>query len=206
MALMGSWKRTTDAAAEPVTTAEAKTQVVVDHSNDDTYIDTLVKSARMWCEHYTRRAFIDQTWVLSLDQFPSGSSVGEPNSDILLPVNPISSITTFAYTDTAGAGQTLAVTTGYQLDDQAEPGRLTVPVAGSWPATQAGKVNAVQITYVAGYGSSASDVPEPIKHAIKLLTGHWYENREAVMDGSMGDEVAFAVHALLDPFRMIEVH
>ena len=40
-------------------------------------------------------------------------------------------------------------------------------------------MNAVTITFVAGYGA-ADQVPDEAKHAIKLILGHLYENREDV--------------------------
>ena len=204
MPYQGSWARTVDAATEPITTAEAKTQLVVDHSDDDTFIDTLIVAARKYCERFTRRALITQTWVLSRDEFPSGATIGEGNTDIYFPVNPVLGITTLAYTDTAGDAQTLSAGTGYQLDTNREPGRVTVPVSGSWPAVQTGKVNAVQITFTAGYGA-ASAVPEDIKHAIKLLVAHWYENREAVAVGVASKEIEFAVKAILMPYIVVEI-
>jgi uncharacterized phiE125 gp8 family phage protein len=139
-----------------------------------------------------------------MDGFPSGSTIGEANTDIQFPVSPVIGITTFAYTDTAGDPQTLSAGTGYQLDTNRDPGRVTVPVSGSWPAVQTGKVNAVQITFTAGYGA-ASDVPDDIKHAIKLLVGHWYENREAALTGAVSKEMDFAVKALLAQHKMVEI-
>jgi hypothetical protein len=58
----------------------------------------------------------------------------------------------------------------------------------------------VQITYLAGYGGAAN-VPAPAKHAIKMLVGHWYANRESVLIGSISKELEFAVTALLSPLR-----
>ena len=45
-------------------------------------------------------------------------------------------------------------------------------------------------------------MPAPIMHAIKLLVGHWYQNREAVSVGVAVAELPRAVKALLDPFRV----
>jgi len=52
------------------------------------------------------------------------------------------------------------------------------------------------VTFTAGYGALAADVPERIRTAIKLLAGHLYEHREAT-DIKEIQEVAFAVKALL---------
>lgn len=47
----------------------------------------------------------------------------------------------------------------------------------SWPTTQ-NRHDAIKIEYEIGYGDAASDVPDTIRHAMMLLIGHWYDNRE----------------------------
>jgi uncharacterized phiE125 gp8 family phage protein len=46
-----------------------------------------------------------------------------------------------------------------------------------WPDIRHGKINAVQVTYVAGYGSAITDVPETIRQAIALEVADMYVNR-----------------------------
>lgn len=41
-------------------------------------------------------------------------------------------------------------------------------------------------------------VPEPIRQAMKLLIGHWYESREAIVTGTISTALQFAVDALMD--------
>ena len=61
--------RTADAAVEPVTLADMKAYLRIPASDttQDTYITALIKAARKWAEEYTRRAFVEQTWVLWFD-------------------------------------------------------------------------------------------------------------------------------------------
>jgi uncharacterized phiE125 gp8 family phage protein len=61
---------------------------------------------------------------------------------------------------------------------------------------------AQQKLVVAGYGGSHT-VPEPIKQAILLLVGAWFENREAVLTGTIVATLPFAVDALLAPYRVV---
>jgi hypothetical protein len=65
----------------------------------------------------------------------------------------------------------------------AGPARLTPIYGGSWPQTQ-DVINAFTVRFTAGYGTTAASVPYDVKAAIKLLIGHLYENREAVIVGS----------------------
>jgi uncharacterized phiE125 gp8 family phage protein len=54
----------------------------------------------------------------------------------------------------------------------------------------------IQVTYVAGYGAAAS-VPQKYKQAMLLLIGHWYENRETVIVGTISGPIALAVDSLI---------
>src|SRR5690606_7732666 len=66
---------------------------------------------------------------------------------------------------------------------------------------------AVAITCKAGYANDdgppvRSTVPDPLKVAILLLVGHWYQHREAVSAAGMAP-LPFAVEALIAPYRRI---
>lgn len=185
--------RVTDAATEPVTTAEAKAHVRVDHSTDDTMIGTLITAARQWCEQHTRRSFITQTWRIKLDDFPDCD-------DIMLPRPPLLAVSSLAYIDGQGASQTWS-SSNYVVSTDREPGRLSLAPQGEWPTAQDDRRDAVTITYTAGYGAAAA-VPVPIKQAILLLLGHLYEHREAVTEGQAMTAVPMAVEALLSPYRV----
>lgn len=168
------------------------------NTTTDPIVNSLIKTARMSAEDFTRRALITQTWDLKLDAFPSGA--------IVLPLPPLISVTSVTYTDTAGASQTLTVTTEYLVDapagPQAERGRVYLPYSVEWPSTR-GIENAVVVRFVAGYGA-ASAVPEKIKSAMKLIIGHLYENRENVViteRGSIVQEMPQGAEALMWPYR-----
>ena len=165
-------------ASEPITTAEAKTHLRVDTSDDDTYIDTLITAARRYCEGVQNRAYINQTWVLSLDEWPSKSYMELPRA-------PLSSVTSIAYLDTAGASSTWD-SANYIAQTAREPGRIYLADGISWPIASLYPAGGVRITYVAGYGATESSVPAQVKHMIKLLVGHWYEAREPIIQGGSG--------------------
>ena len=67
-------------------------------------------------------------------------------------------------------------TTVYDLDDKQKPGRVTLKHNQTWPAT-AKIENAVTVTYKAGYGTTAADVPQAIKQAMLLMLTNWFEKR-----------------------------
>lgn len=179
--------RTTDATVEPLTATEARAHIrASDPSEDATVIEPLIKAARMYVENTINRALISQTWKLYLTQFPQV---------IELRRCPVISVTGITYVDSAGATQTLA-TSVYEVHTADEPGIVCLKYNQSWPDIRGDK-NGIVVTFTAGYGTAASSVPETIKHAMKLLVGHWYSNREAVITGTITKDIEFAVDALL---------
>lgn len=183
---------TSAAATEPLTTAQAKTHLRVDTSDEDTYIDTLIAAARAHVENWIGRRLVTQTWDLKRDEFPVGSR------EIAIPYGPVQSITSIYYINTGGTS-TLLAAADYVLDTASLVARVYPAYSLIWPATRDQRL-AVTIKYVAGYGTAAS-VPANILHAMKLLIGHWYENREHVTVGVVGTELPQAVQALLSAER-----
>lgn len=168
----------TPPAEEPVSRTEQKVYSKVDHTAEDTLIDTMITAAREHLERLTDRSFITQTWRYTLPAFPAGDL-------IRLPRPRLQSITSVQYVDVNGVTQTAAASV-YQLDLTVEPGLLTVARGQSWPSTQDETYNAVSVTYVAGYGLTAS-VPAALKHAIKILAGYWFERPELAGKGDWPD-------------------
>jgi len=184
--------RTSDAAVEPITVDEARLFARQDDTTDDDQIRTLIVAAREWVENYTARALITQTWTQKIDwRFPPM---------IILPFAPLQSVTSIAYTDTAGSAQTLA-SSQYTVDTQRKPGRVFEAYSVSWPSTRYIR-QAITVTYVAGYGASGASVPEPIKLAIKQLVLHWYDQRAPVIVGTISKEIELAVKSLLSPYKV----
>ena len=171
---------------EPVTLDQQKLHSRISTDADDSLIEGLIKAARQYVETAQRRQIITATWRLSLDQFPCW--------DLYLPVPRLQSVVSITYVDTNGNEQTLDPSQ-YVTDTFREPGRLT-PIFGLiWPPAR-WQANSVNVTFKSGYGDLPSNVPESTRQAIKLLAGHWYENREAVAAGTL-TSVPLAVDSLL---------
>ena len=183
---------TTGPATEPLTLAEAKAHLRVTASNDEALITSLIIVARQYVEAILWRKLITQTLTLERDRFPTGADV------LLLPGGDVASVTSIGYTDTNGDAQTI---TTQQENLTAVPAELSPAFEESWQTTRRQQA-AVSIVYAAGYGS-ASDVPEPIRHAMRLLIGDYYENRTnqpVVPIGSVA--LRTAVDNLLSPYRI----
>ena len=51
-----------------------------------------------------------------------------------------------------------------------------------------------------GYGDATTDVPETIRHAMMLMVGHWYDNREQTGFDELSN-IPFGYEALLNMHR-----
>lgn len=195
------YKLKTAPAAEPVSRTEAKLHLKLDSdTTDDTLIDALITAAREAAENYTGRAFINQTWELTLDEWPEeGDSVG---ASIELIPSPLSSITSITYKDQDGVTQTASSSTLYEADTYSTPGRACLKYGQIWPSIREIQ-NSITVTFVSGYGASSSSVPAAIRAAILMIIGHLYEHRESVNIGNIVTEVPQGAMFLLDPYRVI---
>ena len=184
---------TTAATEHPVTLTEAKAHLRVEHDSENAYIFTLIAAATDEAERWTRRQFVTATWDEYLDAFPDTILVKHP---------PLQSVTEIKYVDTEGVPQTLADTL-YTVDAHSFKGRIVPAFGLSWPSVRS-VVNAVQLTYKAGYGDDAADVPAAIREAILLRVGGFYLNHEDVVIGTIATELPLASRCLLRPFRVVE--
>ena len=195
-----------------VATSEQKSFMRVDFSDDDTLIAELIKSAQNLVEAYMNRAITTQTLSLFLDRLPFYSDIKlqegvftapdlEYNSNfIVLPKPPVASVTHVKYYDNDNNASTFA-SSNYYVDTISDQARVVLKTGASWPTvSETRNANAYEVKYVAGYGG-ASDVPEPIVQAIKLLTTHLYENREAVTSLSV-NTIPYTIGALLQPYKV----
>lgn len=150
---------------EPVTLGEVKLFLKVDHSDEDTFISSLIKAARINAQDELNRIFISQTLEYSRDEIPTDNYVE-------LPVSNATSIATIKYIDANEVLQTLSAD-NYELDLISEPGRIHFI---NRPSLHSNRLNALQITFIAGFENQAA-VTEDIKTGLKLLIAHYYENR-----------------------------
>lgn len=141
------------------------------------------------------RAIITQTWQMTLSRFPIGKGA------ITLPLPPLQSVTSIVYIDDDGDELTLDGGL-YQVANKGKYPSHVVPAYGqTWPSTR-DMPDAVTVTFVAGYGDGAEDVPGAIRNAGLLMIGDLYEHREA-------QSVDFEIHPnktadwLLSPFRQV---
>ena len=193
---MQSIELVTGPSVWPLTVSEAKAHLRVDHSVDDTYIESLIKAATDTAERFQNRRYINQTWRMTMDYFPPKSSVIE------IPIGPVSSITSIVYVDEDGNSQTWSASE-YQVDTRSTQARIVETPDYYFPDTKTGQINAVTITFVVGYGAASSAVPENIKHAIRLIVGDMYNQREDTVIGNIVNEMPRSAKMLLWQNRIV---
>ena len=229
-----AYKVTGAPAKEPVTLTEAKAHLRIEQEIDDEddYVTALITAAREQVEIYCNRALITQTVQLKTDRFPgfgAGDRQFAPYADFgipspgygspgynemffragifLLPLPPTQSVASVKYLDRDGVLQTIDPSE-YVLDEFNEPARLAPMPGFTWPLSRVAVlgpvINAVTVEFKAGYGDTADTVPETLKLAMKIIIGHLYENREAVLTGTRAQaiEIPFSARALMQSKRV----
>ena len=185
-------KRLSEPSSEPVTLAEAKRHLRVDNTDDDDYITALIRVARRASEDRMERTLITTTWKLTLDEF-------QPS--IILPMPRIQAISSVIYNNRSNQQVALSASDWF-LDSDSEPGWLVPAISKAWPLTLG--INAVAITYTAGYGVTAESVPMPIRQWILLAVGDMYDQFRSLSAEKPVVPQSFA-DSLLDPYRFFGV-
>lgn len=168
MSLAPGLQRTTGPTVEPLSLAEAKDHCEIaasEKAHDGKLID-FIAAAREVVENDTQSSLLNQTFTLSLDEFPS-------DGNIWIPMKPLQSVSSITYYDEANAQQTLSssvygVNTARRL--------VFRDYNQSWP-NHVVKSGGIVVTFVAGYGTYAANVPAILKHMIKLRVSHAFEHR-----------------------------
>ncbi|MGH6770074.1 MAG: head-tail connector protein [Xanthobacteraceae bacterium] len=185
----------TPPVVEPLSLADAKAFLRIEHADDDAVIAALIAGARSHVEAGTRRALIAQTWRLVRDRWPANGRIA------VLPA-PFIEVLVARVIDEDGTAQAIDVE-AFAVDAAAAPAVLAfVP----WSMPPPGKrVGGIEIDVSVGYGAAAADVPAPLVQAIRLLVAHWYENRGLIAVGQVVAVVPSAIAALIAPYRVLSL-
>jgi uncharacterized phiE125 gp8 family phage protein len=209
-----------------VSTAEAKSQLRVTHTGEDTYIASLVAAATEMAENYVGGHFINHAYNLYLeswdDTYVSNAEEikGFWTNTLKSPVNlkyggyfskwtglyqllltraPLYSVEHIKYYDTSNTQQTWS-DTNYNVMKFANQKGFVEIVDGQGLPDLASRADAVEVRYHSGYGTGAvgaSKVPSAIKQAILLIVGHLYEKREDSVS-----RLPKASEYMLDPYKI----
>ena len=150
---------TSGPAIEPITLEEMKTRLRVSGCDFDSELSDMLISARQQVEADTYRKLITQTVVMYQEDFVS----------LLGPLDirlaPLQSITHVKYYDRDDVLQTFAAA-DYYANLTSTPPEIRLKEAKQWPNTSLYRPNKVEVTMVAGYGTTAASVPRAAKLAM----------------------------------------
>jgi len=194
-------KLITTPAYQPVTVAEAKAHMNVEHTGDDALIAVLIASAVDVAQLITSRQLVEAQYELVLDGFAD---------QIELPGPPLLTVSSIKYQDANGVEQTLA-STEYTVDADSLVGRVYPAYGKTWPSTR-DVPNAVRIRFTCGWPMSAAGSP-PVWTGPKSITtwilvrvATMYQQREALVQGQAVAELPRSfVDGLLDVHKIITV-
>jgi uncharacterized phiE125 gp8 family phage protein len=180
--------QTTPPALEPVSLAEAKAHLRLDTTADDLLVAGLITAARQHIEKSMQIALISQSLSLFLDAWPAlQNPIALPKAPILQ----LLAVRTFARDDTP----TSLRLSEFEVD-RGPPPRIAMRSSAT-PSSALRRLNAIEIAFTAGFGTSPNDVPQPIRHALLHLMAHLYEHRGL----PSADAAAPVTEALLTPWR-----
>lgn len=206
-----SLKQVTQPSHEPVSLADMKDFLRISSTDQDNVVSGLITAARTVAEQYLRRIMVSQQWEIKFDKTPGswpfsygfGATLLSPYREIHIPLNPVISVDLFQYTDiNTGDLVTLVEGTDYQVSTDSEPARLQPGYGQAWPISR-WVLDSLILKFTVGYGDTTLspvvgvDPPEPINLAIKLMVGHYYENRES-------QEMPKVAMDILQPYRVFD--
>ena len=222
-------KMTVPPAVEPFVVSDAslrqQLRLDADDTSQDAALSIFIGQTREAAEQDCRRAFITQSWLMTMDKFPApvletssanwyGSSwgtgpgplttvlpSGKTGFEIVIPLPPLQIIDSIKYWDQFGVAKTLDPSL-YFVDAVSEPARVIPAPGTSWPSTF-NRVNAVEVRFTAGWDSTGEMMPKGIRAWMLMRISDLYENRDAVVMGVRGAvETHPFIERLLDPYRV----
>lgn len=173
---------------EPISLGDLKAHLRITETAEDSALQGFIRAARRAVEARGGLSIISQRWRLSFD--------APPSRILTLPRAPIASIDAVEAVSDAGAA--VIGTELYSVETGAV-GRIKSE--GPWPRGRT--IAGYRIDFTAGW-SVASAAPEELKLAVRMLAGHFFENRE----GAQAERVFAvpqAVDALIAPFRQVRL-
>lgn len=174
------------AITPPVALADIHAYLQITGNDEDDLITTLIHTASTHLEYQHGIALITRTekYRRSLDK----------NAPFILPLTPVTAITEIILHRPDASTQILNAD-DWQADLHTVPAKITLTATDR---NRAAAANDVEISYQAGFGENPSDIPLPLRLAVKTMVGHWLDHRLDPMPGTAVDTL---IMPLIAPWR-----
>lgn len=139
--------------------------------DEDGVINDVFAAVRRQVEYDMGCSFVRCVLEMTFDQYPIDDAMP-------LPLPPLISVTSLSWFDWTNT-ETVVDPSTYLVDDHSKPGRIVLGPGKIWPVGVRPRLGG-KVRWAAGSGT----VPDRALHAMRLLLGHWLENREAVTSGT----------------------
>jgi uncharacterized phiE125 gp8 family phage protein len=162
----------------PVTLVTAMRSLRVLQGDAD-LVELYLAAATEKVEDYTGRALVTQTFLLQLEAWPS--------KDLTLELRrtPLASVTSIKYYPEDGSAQATLDANRYRVNTNATPGFVEfVDTVDPLPSL-ATRADAVEVTFIAGYGTTEDTIPPLLRAAVLQMARNYYDNRLPVGDAKI---------------------
>lgn len=167
-----------------VTLAEVRRYLRADSVVDDETITLAMLAAGDYIAEKTGRDLFATTYAQTVNTFPVAWGY-----EIALARYPVRSISSVQYYDSSDVLQTLSAGQYTLVTD--EPSYIEPVYNASWPATS-GRNRSVVVAYITGH--TAANVPQPLRAALLILAGWFYEPLE--------NRPWANIDAMINPYRI----
>ncbi len=174
--------------------AEVKAHLRVDYDEEDDMIAGLIDAATLQCEKYQNRTYINQNLKVTFDDLIKCINIPRP---------PLISINSVKLNLEDGS-QVVVDSDDYLYDPGAHQSKFYFSGFDDYIGYTLKERNGFEIELTAGYGELTTDIPSDIKLAIKLLVGHWHQNRETSSRLRV-NEIPYGVYSILSKDRIKNV-
>jgi len=180
------WKVLTAANGTVLSVEDLADFIRVSCESEDSQLGQLIEAATVFFENRTRRVLLESKILATYPSF--GCYVDVPIG-VASAIDSIEYLRNGSYV--AMDSSDYALLTGYW------PGRIHVKV----PPPADIDPESHKVTYIAG--EKPAEVDPGIKHAVRLIASHFYEQRIPVAMMTTMAQVPFTLQALIDQYRII---
>ncbi|MBW6421259.1 head-tail connector protein [Rhizobium sp. XQZ8] len=184
-----TYAQTTPPSAEPLTLAEIKVHLRIDGTDEDALLTSLIATAREHLERETGLCLITQSWRLYLYRWPKDGIARIEK----YPVRTIDAVTVY---EADGAAVEVPLE-DHLLDGEGRPARLWLKS----PPTPGQAMNGIEIDFSAGFGEAGADVPDTLKRAMSIHTGHMFAFRGVISPDQQPAGIPDGYERLIAPYR-----